>query len=162
MGKVMKWIGIVFGVLLVVGMIGNALKSPEEKAAEKAASANRSAQTRADKEAANAQALAALPTVTAREMARDYDANTVAADQKYKGKQFKVTGTVTNINTDRWGYPYVTMGGTDEFTQPQFAFGKGSANQLANVKKGEKLTLLCEGNGDVVKTPMSENCNILQ
>lgn len=162
MGKVIKGIGITFGVIVVVGMIGNALKSPEEKAAEKAARENRSAQTRAATEAANAQALAALPTVTAREMARDYDANTVAADQKYKGKQFKVTGTVTDINTDIMGDPYVTMGGTDDFSQPQFAFNKRSAGQLANVKKGEKLTLLCEGTGDVAKTPMSENCNILQ
>lgn len=161
MGKFMKQIGIAFGVLLLIGMIGRALQSPEERAAEEAASAKRKAQKRADKEAARSEALTNLPTFTAREMAIDYDANTVAADQKYKGKRFKVSGTVTEISTNIMGDPYVTMDGTDEFTQPQFAFDKGSANQLANVRKGEKLTLLCEGNGDVVKIPMSENCTIL-
>ncbi len=34
----LKWASIIFGGLFVIGLIGNALKSPEERAADQAAS----------------------------------------------------------------------------------------------------------------------------
>jgi len=96
---------------------------------------------------------------TASEIARAYDANTVAADQQFKGKRFKVTGTVDNINTDFMGNPYLTLrGGVNQFMEPQFAFNENQSEQLASVKPGEKVTLVCVGRGDVAKTPMSGDC----
>src|SRR5690606_6143056 len=47
--------------------------------------------------------------VSAAQLASAYDRNTVAADQKYKGKRLKVTGVVDSINTDLFGNPYSTM-----------------------------------------------------
>ena len=158
MKKIFKWIAIIFGVLFIIGFIGQLVKSPEQKSAERAAQA----QHQTDAEQKKVDAIAALPTVTAVELAKEYDANTLAADQKYKGQQFKVTGKVTNINTDILGKPYITMGGPNQFMEPQFSFDKEHANALAQVKKGDRLTLLCEGKGDVAKTPMSGNCKILQ
>ncbi len=168
MKKLLKWIGIIFFGLFVLGTIVNMFKSPEEKAAEQAASQKQASQEQAEndanaaeKQAKQAAMLAALPEVTAEQLAIDYDENTVAADQKYKDKQFKVAGKVTDINTDFMGQPYLTMGGSNEFMRPQFAFDKDAADQLAKVKKGMKLTLLCKGKGDVAKIPMSDNCQII-
>ena len=48
---------------------------------------------------------------SAAQLASAYDRNTVAADQKYKGKRLKVTGVVDSINTDLFGNPYITMRG---------------------------------------------------
>lgn len=157
MKKVLKWVGIAFAGLILLGVVGQMMKSPEQRAADQARQAENAARTAEQQ----AQALAAMPTITAYQMAKDYEENTVAADQKYKGKQFKVSGTVRDISTDLMDDPYVTMGGTDEFTQPQYAFDKSAKNQLAKIKKGSKITLLCVGEGDVAKIPMSGKCQIL-
>lgn len=173
MKKVWKWSLIAFFGLVAMGMVIEAAKSPEQKMAEAAEreaqkahreqerAAAKAAEQAAEEEAAR-QAIDALPSYSATELARAYDANTVAADQKFKGQTFKVTGTIADINTDIMGNPYVTMrGGVNQFLEPQFAFDKDSANQLAELSKGMKVTLMCTGKGDIAKTPMSDDCIIL-
>jgi len=164
-----KWALIIVAGLAVLGMITNALKSPEEKAADKAAAAQHQVE-RQQAEAAKRQsaidaekkALAEMPVVTAQALASSYDANTVAADARFKGKRFKVTGTVSDINTDFSGDPYVTLrGGVNQFMEPQFGFEKSDSGQLAALSKGSKVTMVCTGKGDIAKTPMSEDCSLL-
>jgi len=171
--KILKWILIVFVGLLALGLIIDATKSPEEKAADAAAREAQKAESeqerleaKAAEQAAKAEKaraeLASLPSYTSRDLARAYDANTVAADQTFKGKKFKVTGIVRDINTDFMGNPYVTLrGGVNEFMEPQFSFDKDYANQLANLRQGMEVTLVCVGKGDIAKTPMSEDCILL-
>lgn len=102
------------------------------------------------------------PTVTARDIALAYAENTVAADQVYKGRRFRVTGVVRDINTDFMGDPYLTLkGGQNEFMEPQFKFTKDDAQDLAKLRKGHKVTLECTGRGDVIKTPVSGDCRLL-
>ena len=171
--KVIKWIAIIlvggFFALLALGMIIESNKSPEENAADAAAREMEKSQEQArqadmaarEQESKKAE-IAALPLVTSFDIARAYEANTVAADQQFKGKRFRVTGIVTDINTDFMGDPYITMPGTDEFFQPQFSFDKSALNQLAALSKGTEVTLVCTGKGDVAKTPMSDDCQIVQ
>ena len=162
MKKVLKWIGIVFVSLIVLGLIVDATKSPEQKAAEAAKREQDSAQKAEAKREQAKQEMAALPAVTASDIAFAYNENTVAADQKFKGKKFKISGTVVDINTDFMGDPYITLrGGVNQFMEPQFGFEKSDAAQLANLKKGSKVTLICVGKGDIAKTPMSGSCSLL-
>jgi len=162
MKKVLKWVGIAFIGLIVLGIFNNATKSPEQKAAEIAAREQKSVQQAEVKRKQLKQEIAALITVTASDIAAAYNANTVAADQKFKDKKFKVSGVVVDINTDFMGNPYVTLrGGVNQFMQPQFRFEKSNTAQLANLKKGAKVTLVCIGKGDVAKTPMSGSCSLL-
>lgn len=103
--------------------------------------------------------MATLPTYTANDMARAYEENTVAADALFKGKKFKVTGTVASINTDFMGNPYITLrGGVNQFMEPQFGFDDSFAPHLSQWRKGAKVQLVCIGKGDVAKTPMSSEC----
>ncbi|WP_206199408.1 OB-fold protein [Parasulfuritortus cantonensis] len=100
-------------------------------------------------------------STTATAIAQAYEENTVAADQKFKGKRFKITGTVADINTDFMGDPYVTLkGGVNQFMEPQFGFDKSSSTQLANLYKGATITLVCTGKGDIAKTPMWDSCTL--
>lgn len=104
-----------------------------------------------------------LAKYTAYEITRAYSENTVAADQKFKGERFKVSGVVADINTDFMGAPYITLrGGVNEFMEPQFRFEQSAAPQLAQLKQGDEVTLICIGNGDIAKTPMSESCSLLK
>ncbi|HBN9704022.1 tRNA_anti-like [Pseudomonas aeruginosa] len=97
--------------------------------------------------------------VSAQQLAQAYDRNTVAADQQFKGKRFKVSGVVDSINTDLFGNPYVTLrGGVNQFMQPQFELDKAHANYAAGLQSGMRITMTCRGRGDVAKTPMSDEC----
>ena len=112
---------------------------------------------------ARASRIASLSTFTAAQLAAAYDRNTVAADQQFKGKQFKVTGVVSSINTDFRGRPYVTLqGGVNQFMEPQFSFEDAKDPAIARLQKGSKVTLACTGNGDIAKTPMSEDCEFVR
>jgi len=103
-----------------------------------------------------------LPEVTARELAQAYDENTVAADTRFKGLRFRVSGVVTDINTDFMGDPVIVLrGGVNQFMEPQFGFDKKAAQALAQVRKGSTVTMECEGKGDVAKTPMSDDCELV-
>lgn len=167
--NLLKWGAIVFVGLVVLGMVLNALKSPEEKAAEETAREQarieREAareQERLERQQAEAQAIAEMPTVTAQALAAAYEQNTVAADARFKGQRFKVTGVVVSINTDFLGNPYLVLrGGVNQFMEPQFSFSKSDSEKLATLRKGARVTLICTGSGDVAKTPMSKGCRLL-
>jgi tRNA_anti-like len=107
------------------------------------------------------QEVVAVSQYTAADIASAYEANTVAADQQFKGRKFQVTGTVVDINTDLFGNPYVTLrGGANQFMEPQFQFSKSQQDELAQLKKGDQVSLICTGKGDIAKTPMSDSCSL--
>ncbi|MBI7130994.1 OB-fold protein [Pseudomonas aeruginosa] len=100
-----------------------------------------------------------LREISAQQLAQAYDRNTVAADQQFKGKRFKVTSVVDSINTDLFGNPYVTLrGGVNQFMEPQFELDGAHAKYAAGMQRGMRISLICTGRGDVAKTPMSQDC----
>lgn len=100
-----------------------------------------------------------LPEYSAQQMAADYERNTVAADQRFKDKRFKVTGVVDSINIDLFGNPYITLrGGVNQFMEPQFELDSAHRNYAAGLQQGMRISLVCKGRGDVAKIPMSEEC----
>ena len=154
MKKVLKYIAIAFVSLIIFSAVFNAVKSPEKKAAEVAQLAEKNRQDAM-------QDLDSLSAVSPHDLAVAYHENTIAADQQFKGKKFKISGTVVDINSDILGNPYITMrGGVNEFLEPQFKLDELDSAKIATLRKGEKVTLICVGNGDVAKTPMS-NCLML-
>ncbi|MBN4945033.1 hypothetical protein JY432_03115 [Stenotrophomonas maltophilia] len=174
MKKLLKWlllaVIVFFAAMLALGVIINATMSPEEKAAQQAqidarkaeqAAAAESARVAGEQKAQEAKQaeIAALPVVTARDLASAYEQNTVAADQMYKGKKFKATGEIASISTDFMGRPYLTLrGGVNEFMEPQFIFSKDALDSIAKLKKGDVISAICVGKGDVAKTPMVGDC----
>jgi len=162
MRKVLKWFGIAVAVMVLVGIVRVVTMSPEERARSAAASEAELAQQAGAAEAEAKQALDALPEVSAADIAKAYEENTVAADALYKGKRYKVSGKIADISTDFMGAPYLTLrGGVNPFMEPQFAFDKEDLASLAQLKKGQGVTLACTGAGDIAKTPVSKECALL-
>ncbi len=159
MGKLFKWILICFGGLVLLGVLIDSAKTPEQRAADQL-----ELQKTRDAEAAQSRQraqneMASLPTIQASQLANAYAENTVAADQQFKSKKFKITGTVNSINTDLFGNPYLTLkGGVNQFMEPQFKFDESAERQLATLRKGMSVTIVCVGSGDVAKIPMSKDC----
>jgi hypothetical protein len=116
-----------------------------------------------DKPAAKAEAEAPAQeepaiAVTSKELAKAYEENEIAADQQYKGKRLAVTGTVTGIDSDLMNKPVVHLNTANEFMS---AGASGLPIEVAaTLKKGQKVTLLCIGNGEVMTMPQLDECTL--
>ena len=100
-------------------------------------------------------------TADAEILSRDYDANEVAADQKYKGGRILVTGRVSGISKDFLGDPYVSLKGHQLFADVQGHFDKGAETALANLEKGQTVSLVCKVSEMVTTEVMLSDCRTL-
>ncbi|MEA0858480.1 hypothetical protein VDP97_16800 [Xanthomonas campestris pv. campestris] len=170
--KLLKWLAIGFGVL-ILGFIGLVIigltlgdsagkrANPDgnrELATPATAPAGSDSNSINNEENGNATE---IPMISADQLAKAYDENTVAADMLYKGKKLKAYGKIAEINTDFMGSPYIVLAAENRFIAPQFKFDKRNLDAIARLKKGDDIMLLCTGKGDVAKTPMSGDCSIL-
>lgn len=180
MKKVLKWIGITLVSLFVLGMIINANKTPEQKAADSLA---REQQKNLQKKyTLQPRELAVLDfllkedsavflrggkailfenvlAVSAIDVAKEYEKNQVSADQKYFEKSLLVTGRISSINSGLGNEPYVVLRGANIFLSPQIHFDKNNAEKIATLEKGQKLSFVCVGAGAVVGSPMFKKCS---
>ena len=103
-----------------------------------------------------------LNRFTAQQLNDAYEANTVAADQRFKNKWLIVEGVVSETSTDMFGDAYVSLDVKDQFNRPRVKFIKSEENKLAQLKNGQKISAACIGDGDVLKTPMLKNCTLIE
>ncbi|MBF0106914.1 MAG: SEL1-like repeat protein [Deltaproteobacteria bacterium] len=96
--------------------------------------------------------------VTSVDVAKEYEKNQVAADQKYFKKRLIVSGKIKSINSGLDNSPYVLLQGNHSLMDPQAHFDDSQTQKVALLKKGEDLVLACEGNGAVIGVPMFANC----
>ncbi len=88
--------------------------------------------------------------ITATELLKAYDENGVAADQLYKGKKLKVTGTVNHIDTDITGEAYVTLiNDENEYSiiSVQCYFKDANIDMITGLKSGDIVTIIGTGGG---------------
>lgn len=94
--------------------------------------------------------------VTSADLFKAYEENEIAADQQYKGKRLEVTGTITGIDSDLMDKPVVRLNTPNEFMS---AGASGLPLEVAaTLKKGQKVTLLCTGGGEVMSMPQLDEC----
>lgn len=100
-----------------------------------------------EKEVAEKEASQPAIEVTAKQLFADYEANEIAADQKYKDKVVIVTGTVNDISKDIADDIYVTVKGDEMMGDIQCYFSKDHTNDAAQLKKEQKISIKgnCEG-----------------
>ena len=104
-----------------------------------------------------------VPLVTARDVAQSYQVNSVAADQRFKGKMVQVSGVVKSINTNFTGDPVVIMdGGLDRRSKVRFRFDQSQAAAVAQLVPGQKAVFGCIGDGDTMKHPRFTTCFIVR
>lgn len=109
-----------------------------------ASSSDKDTEAKISKTEANAPAI----DITAMQLSKDYIANEVSADQKYKDKVLSVTGTVTDIAKDMTDGIYVVLAGPeDDIVSVQCSFADDHTDETAALKKGQKITIkgLCDG-----------------
>ncbi|ULU25301.1 Ivy family c-type lysozyme inhibitor [Dyella terrae] len=92
--------------------------------------------------------------ISAPQLFGEYQANEVLADTKYKDKWIYVHGVVVRISKDFSDDPYVELLGTDEYQTVHANFSKAAISQLATLRKGEQVSIMCRGKGMVISSPI--------
>lgn len=98
--------------------------------------------------------------VTAVAMYADYEANEVAADQKYEGKEIEVTGTISTIGKDIMDEPYVALKTNSPIFTVQCMFDKSNADALVTLKENQVITLRGKSAG-ALGNALIRNCQIV-
>lgn len=108
---------------------------------------NRAGRKAGVEEARREAAEPVVATLTSAEPDRAYAANEVAADQRYKGKKVRVTGTVQQIYSDIGKGGTLTLGQAPLFIDVSCSFDE--AAPLARLSKGDAVTVVgrCRGKG---------------
>ena len=104
-----------------------------------------------------ADAAIAPVEVTAQRLFADYDANEVAADDKYRGKVLRITGIVDRIAKTITDDAYIALRTSNEFEPVDATLA--DAKDAASLKRGEKVVVRCRGQGKMVD-PVVDGCVI--
>lgn len=96
--------------------------------------------------------------VSPADLVQAYKDNEVAADEKYKGKKIEITGEVKDISSNIGDQPVVHLK-ADKALLGVSAHGLEKSD-AAKLKKGETVTLVCKGNGEVISVPSLDDCKL--
>lgn len=98
-----------------------------------------------------------VPNVQAKEIAAAFDANEVAAFQKYGGKLIAVTGVVEQISLDIADDPVVSLlAGEHSSFNANFDKERGAAT--AQLRKGQEATIVCSDIREFAGSPSLNDC----
>jgi hypothetical protein len=95
-------------------------------------------------------------TLSAADLYGEYENNAVAADQKYQGQLVEVSGKIIEIGTEILGKPYVVLGPSDYVYHVQCVFAYNDESTVANLSKGQSVTLQGEVVGQLGWVNMKE------
>ncbi|HVZ12441.1 MAG TPA: hypothetical protein VG965_05405 [Patescibacteria group bacterium] len=131
MKKILKWGGIVFIGLIVIGVIASLGKSGSTTQTSGSNNANNQNQEQ--------QAPAKEPEqVTATQIADDFDGNQVAAESKWNGKYVQFTAVVSNITDSGLSFSSI---GSKQFSLAQISCKVSDKQSLLSLKNGELVTV---------------------
>jgi hypothetical protein len=99
-----------------------------------------------------------VATVSAMEMWRQYEANEVSADNYYKDRVFRVTGTVHSIDKDVMDNIVLRLASPNDFMSTSATIDKSGAERAAQLEKGERVALTCVVKGRVIGSPVLDDC----
>jgi len=96
-----------------------------------------------------------LSPIDAFTFAAAYHKNDVQADQQYKDRWVIVTGEISDLSSDSRNNPYVTFE-TGVFPRVQALFRKSAASTVAALRKGQRVSVYCLGDGELVYVYLRE------
>lgn len=97
-------------------------------------------------------------SATAKEVATTYDENQVAGDQKYFKKTVHLNGIISSINSGINNKPSISLVGKNLLQSPQVQFAAPDISRIAKLKKGQKISFVCNGAGVLIGAPVFNSC----
>ncbi|MDC9597344.1 OB-fold protein [Xenorhabdus anantnagensis] len=175
MKKVLKWVGIVFVALFVIGLIvGKDKDKPEGDASPAITSSNNAIKfTENESKAINNMIHDEVETafnggdtqldteylvVSAREMEKVYAANEAKGDKTYKSKKIIISGIVDSIDSSFGDIPVVTLKTGDIFNKVHVNFDRKYRDLAAELSKNQKVKYACVGGSVIIGSPSVRDC----
>lgn len=147
MKKVLKWLGIGVVVLIIIGVVSSAGKSGNSQ---------KSSSTETNQEKQQVQE----PTVIkAQELADDFDANQVAAENKWKSKLVQFSAEVTNITDTGLSFSKVA---SKQFSMAQISCRVTDKQQLLSLKNGQTVTVKGVVGSQTIGVIDISDCSVVQ
>ncbi len=102
------------------------------------------------------------PTIdtTAVNIFRAYDRNEIAADQEYTGRKIRVAGIVNEISSAYDNTAQVSLETDNRFKSVLTSGDRNFDAKAARLYKGQSIRMTCIGAGEVMGTPVLNNCVI--
>ncbi len=93
-------------------------------------------------------------------LARDYSANEIAADNKYRDKAIAVRGVILSIGKNVFNGGYVELDAqAGPFTNIHANLASEAVLEAAGYQKGQQVQLMCRGAGMIVGSPVLSDCH---
>lgn len=147
MKKVLKWLGIGFVVLIVIGVVSSAGKSG-------------TSQKSGSNEPVQEKQQVQEPTVIkVQELADDFDANQVAAKDKWKGKLVQFTAELTNITDSGLSFTNIA---SKQFSMTQISCRVTDKQQLLSLKNGQTVTVKGVVGGQTIGVIDLSDCSVVK
>jgi hypothetical protein len=147
MKKILKWLGIGFVVLIVIGIVAGAGKSGNQTSNSNGGTNTQEKQVQE-------------PTkITAQELADDFDSNQVAAENKWKGKLVEFSAEVTNITDTGLSFTNVA---SKQFSMAQISCRVTDKQQLLSLKNGQTVTVRGTVGGQTIGVIDISDCSVVQ
>lgn len=139
MKKILKWGGIVFIGLIVLGVIGSILGGGKSATPSNTSPSSNNQQSQQTQPTATPAPM----VVDATTLVGEYDKNKLSAQDKYTGKIVQTTAFINNISSDVLGSYYLSLNpSSDQYyfgTSIQCYFKDKSA--LTSLAKGQSVTV---------------------
>jgi hypothetical protein len=119
----------------------------------------REAAAAADRAAEAQSALASAISITSRDLAAAYEANEVAAQQRFGGQNLLVSGRINGITLDFADEPVVQLPGVNQFLDVQVSLNDKQA--AARLQQGQEVQILCHDISEVISAPMLSDCELI-
>lgn len=101
-------------------------------------------------------------TTTSDELQKEYERNEVAGDRAFRKKTIFVKGIVKSIDRSVGENYFISLkGGTNSFIEPKASMADGYTDFLAELEKGNEVSLVCVGNGMLIGSAMLSTCEPL-
>jgi hypothetical protein len=141
-------IGGVIAVIVVLAFLGSLLDTPDPATAP----ADRMSQHLAGQDAPPLE-------VTARELSKAFDANEVAAMQRYGSSTLLIAGVVAAVDLDIGDEPVVSLE-TDDIFNVRLHFQDGSGAATAALNKGDTAVFRCVGLREALGMAILDDCAV--
>jgi hypothetical protein len=97
--------------------------------------------------------------ISASQLFAAYHENEVAADEQFKGKALVVTGYLESINKDIFNNGYLVLHDANEFEGVHATLTDDTLKSAGNLSRGQRVTLLCTGEGMIIGSPVLKECD---
>lgn len=96
--------------------------------------------------------------VSAQKIANAYEENEVYGDAEFFNKIIRVSGTIRSIESGVNNAPYITFDVENNWHSPIAKFKENLTGQIASLLKGQDISLVCVGAGEIAGTAILNSC----